>query len=84
MDHGSNHEGRVDDFAEAELLDEVVRATEQADRRRLALDELFHALEQHAVGIVQLDLFGFEIWFQRLHSRIMAAGLITDRNRHVG
>jgi hypothetical protein len=27
----------------------------------------FHALEQHSVGVVQVDLLGLEIDFQRLH-----------------
>ena len=55
-DHGGDHEGGVDDLAEAELLGEVVRAAEQRRRRHLAVDQLLQAAEQHAVGERQLDL----------------------------
>src|SRR5215475_6738922 len=82
VDHGADHEGGVDNLAEAELLGEVIGATEQVYGRRLALEQLLHAREQHAVGIDQVDLLGLEILLQRLHRGIMTAGLIADRNRN--
>ena len=55
-DHGRHHEGGVDDFAEAQLLDEIVGPAEQRSRRHLAVDQQLHAAEQQAVGKRQLDL----------------------------
>ena len=55
---GGDHEGRVDDLAEAELLGEVVRAAEQRRRRALAVDQQLQAAEQHAVVEGELDLVG--------------------------
>ena len=49
---------RVDDLAEPELLQEVVRAAEQRSGRHLAVDQQFHAAEQQAVGEGQHDLVG--------------------------
>ena len=66
VDHGADHEGAVDHLPEAELLGEVIRPAEQVDGRRLAVEQFFHALEQHAVGIDEVDLLGLEILLQRL------------------
>src|SRR6185437_1516246 len=72
VDHGGNHEGRVDDFAETKLLGEVIRPAEQIDGRRRALEQQFHALEQHAVGVGKVDLLRLEILLQRLNGGVMA------------
>ena len=58
VDHGRDHEGGVDDLAEAELLGEVIRAVEQRGRRALAVEQQLHAAEQHAVLEGQVDLVG--------------------------
>src|SRR5262247_2232561 len=51
VDHGADHEGAVDHLPEAELLGEVIRPAEQVHRWGLALEQLLHPREQHAVGI---------------------------------
>ena len=51
VDHGADHESRVDDFAEAELLGEIVRPAEQVHGRCFALEQFFHSGEQHAIRI---------------------------------
>lgn len=43
--HRSNHEGSVDDFPEAKLLHEVVRAAEERSRWDFPVEQQLHALE---------------------------------------
>ena len=68
----------------AELLGQVVGPGKQRRGRRLTVDQELHALEQHAVGERQVDLVGRHVLFERLHGRIVAAGLVADRDRHAG
>src|SRR6516164_6344449 len=82
--HGRDHERRVDHFAEAKLFGEVVGAAEQRRGLRLAIDELIEAMEQHAVGVGQIDLVGRHIRLERLDGRIVAARLIADGDWNAG
>ena len=41
-------------------------------------------LEQHAVGERQVDLVGRQVLLERLDGRVVAAGLVADRDRHAG
>jgi len=50
----------------------------------LAIDQQFHAAEQHAVLERQVDLVGRQIGFERLDRRVVAARLPADRNRYIG
>ncbi len=81
-DHRGDHEGVVDDLAEAELLREIVRPGEQRAGRQLALDQKLHAAEQHAVVEREVDLVGRHELLERLDGRIVAARLVADRDRH--
>ncbi len=81
-DHRADHEGVVDDLAEAELLGKIVRPAEQGAGRQLAFDQQLHAAEQHAVVERQVDLVGRHVLFERLDGRVVAAGLEADRDRH--
>src|SRR5215831_9356325 len=84
VDDRRHHEGGVDDFAKAELLDKIVRPAEQRDRRHLAIDQHFHAAEQKAVAKRELDLLQLEILLEPLDGRVVAARLVADRDRHAG
>ena len=66
VEHGGDHEGVVDDLAEAQLLGEVVGAAEERAGRRLAVEERLHAAEQHALAERQLDLVGGQVLLERL------------------
>jgi len=83
-DHGGDHETGVDDLAEAKLLGEVVRPGKQRRGRRLAVHQQLHPFEQHAVAERQIDALGRHVGFERLHGRVVAAGLVADRDRHAG
>ena len=80
--HCRDHEGRIDDLAEAELLREVVRTAEQGRRLRLALDQLIEPVKQHAVGKGQVDLVSRHILLERLDGRVVAARLIAHGDRN--
>jgi hypothetical protein len=84
VDHRRDHETRVDDFAEAELLGEVIGAAEQGDRRGPAVDQHLQAAEQQALGEGQVDLVGRQIGFEGLDRRVVAARLPANRNRDAG
>ena len=53
--HRRHHEAGIQHFAEAKLLHEIIGAAEQADRRNIAVDQMFHSPEQQAVRIGQVD-----------------------------
>ena len=74
----------IQHLAEAKLLHEIIGAAEQADRGHIAVDHMLHAAEQQAIGKGKVDLVGTEKRLQRLDRRIVAARLITNRNRHIG
>src|SRR5712692_10178774 len=65
-EHRRNHEGGVDDLAETELLDEVVRPAEERRSGYLAVDQPLQAREQDAVGERELDLVGRKVLLERL------------------
>ena len=75
---------RVDDFAEAELLGEIVRPAEQVHGRGFALEQFFHPGEQHAVRIDKVHLLRREVLLKRLNGRIVTARLVADRHRNSG
>src|SRR4051812_39586161 len=70
-EHGRDHEGRVDDLAEAELLEEVVRAAEERRRRRLAVDQVLHAAEEDALGEGELDVLRVHVLLERLDGGVV-------------
>src|SRR5262249_27783850 len=76
VDDRRHHEGGVNDFAKAELLDKIVRPTEQRDRRHLAVDQHFHAAEQKTVAKREFYLLRLEILFEPLNGRVVAARLV--------
>src|SRR2546430_17670531 len=70
-DHRCDHERRVNDLSEAELLRQVVRSAEERYSRDLSLDQELHALEKHAVVERQLDLLARQILLERPQTRVM-------------
>jgi hypothetical protein len=68
----------------AELLGEIIRAAKQVHRGGRAIEQLIHAREQHAVGIDEVHLVLRDELLERLHRRVMAAGLIAHRDGHAG
>ena len=79
-----DHEGVVDDLAEAQLLGEVVGPAEERAGGRLAVEEGLHAAEQHAFAVRQLDLVCGQVLLERLQGGVVAARLVADRDRHAG
>ena len=84
VDHRRDQEGGVDDFAEAELLGEIIGSAEQGRGGDLAVDQQFHAAEQKALVEGKVDLAGRQIGFEGLDRRVMAARLPAHRDRHTG
>ncbi len=83
-DHHGHHEARIEHFAEAELLEEIVGPREDTDSRNSAVDELLHPAEQQAVAEGQFDPTGLEKAIERFERRVVAAGLKADGDRYAG
>src|SRR2546427_12746776 len=72
-EHRGHHERAVDDLAEAELLEEVVRPRKQRRGRHLAVDQLLQPRKQDAVGKRELDFGERQVLLERLEGRVVAA-----------
>src|SRR3984893_18176625 len=82
--HGCDHEGGIDDFAETELLGEVIGSAEQGGSLRLPVNELIEPVKQHSIRERQIDLVRRHVLLERLNRRIVAAGLVAHRNGNAG
>src|SRR5882757_1050998 len=78
LDHRGDHEGGVDDLAEAKLFGEVVGTVEERGRLTPAVKQRLHAVKQHAVLEGQLDPASGDVLLERLDGGIVAAGLEAD------
>src|SRR4051812_28530567 len=72
LDHGSDHECRVDHLAEAELLGQIIWPVKKRRCWAFPLNQKLHPAKQHAILKPQIDLARWHVLFEGLNCRVMA------------